>query len=156
MRVLALWSCLLGLLGPGQAMALGAEDTEYLGLVAGERVVKLSLLTTQASATKPVLAYGTASPGLMAYCWQQNLNELPQAFVCAAGPGAVPTLVYGVVRTGADLPAALQAEYSLLALKAGLGSGQRRGDGSLLTSFVCRQGCRADLPRHLFAVGHFD
>lgn len=145
------------LLVPSLCFALGAEDTAFYGIQSGGGLVKLSLVEPPPKELTGKWVYGSPSHPSLRYCWIKRIGEVPSKLLCVSkmvvGP---PTVIYEVVQRVEGVGRVPVAEYRNIARRANLGSGKRRGDGTLKLIYECREGCSNDVPPRLYDVATYD
>ncbi len=162
------------LMFPTLAIAAGAEDTEYIGLLQNNKLARIRFVGDAAAWTKGNLIYGAAGHVAFKYCWRDSAKlqntqsgepapnapsavgttsaEAPVYFNCTSRKGANFSISYRSVATGTEA----KQLFANIAGRARLGNGSRRGDGSLTRVYECKLGCVAALPRLIFEVTHYD
>lgn len=140
--------------------ALGAEDTEFYGNLPGGLLLKLRLTSDPQVWSKQNFIYGTSGTKL-ALCWSERVKEVRKSFVCTTTKGTAPTLVYALFgspehQANFSDQTPQGKEYRAIASKARLGDGTKQGDGTLAAIYVCKVGCSADTPTHLYEVAKYD
>lgn len=149
------------LLAPTLCFALGAEDTEFHGVLDSGKQVRLQFKDDPQGGHERSFVYGTPAPGPLFRCWVTRVNEVPSQFSCSQTQGSKPQVVYDALPIppqGAHPPTGTPyaEEYRKLARQAPLGSGAVRGDGVVLTVYRCSVGCSSQTPPRLYEVGKFD
>lgn len=145
------------LLIPNICFGLGAEDTVFYGLLAGSKLVKLSLIDAPPKRFSGTWVYGSASHRRLHYCWQQRIQEVPSKLLCTSAQDPRPTVVYDVLRErGSSASNIVATEYPVIAKKARLSTGEKRGDGTLEVVYRCRKDCASDIPPRLYEVATYD
>ncbi len=141
--------------------ALGAEDAEFYGNLPNGQVLRLRLLSDPQPWARQNFIYGAQSSAKLAFCWVERVNEVRKAFVCTSSKGTEPTLVYQLLGSpdrppsyGDQTPQA--AEYRVIAARAKLGNGTKRGHGALEAIYACRAGCAQEAPKFIYEVSRYD
>lgn len=157
MRSTPLWFLL-----PQLAFASAAEDIDFYALQSNHQILKIQFLDNPQPWSNHQFVYGSKQLKPFTVCWVDRLKEQRQHFSCSPAKGEKSNLVYRVVGhpeekapSFADTtPAAVVYQHA--AKIAGLGDGNKLGDGTLLAIYECQQGCSKSLPRYVFEVAHLD
>ena len=146
---------------PTLCFALGAEQVEFFGFGDNAELVQLSFKEDPQDWSGRNFIYGTSESGALSFCWTTRVNEVPIQFLCTSSKGNKPTLIYEALPIsdqGAHPPKGTpyEAEYKKLARKAKLGTGKKRGNGTVLAIYECTHRCSPGVPQRLYKVGRFD
>lgn len=157
MHLLALYLLLV----PSLACALGAEDTEFFGLIETNTILKIAFVEDPQPWSKQHPIYGSPNSKPFSFCWVELLGQDRQCFTCANSRGSKPNVSYRILgspnqspKYNAQTPAG--QEYLSITKKEGFGNGAKRGDGKLEAIYDCKTGCAAGVPRYIFEVAKYD
>ncbi len=147
---------------PILALASAAEDIDFYALQPNLQILKIGFLADPQPWSNHQFVYGSKQLKPFTVCWVDRLKEQRQSFSCSSAKGEQANLVYRVVGhpeekapSFTDTTPAAQV-YQHVAKIAGLGNGNKLGDGTLQAIYECQQGCSKSLPRYVFEVAHLD
>ncbi|WP_440224209.1 hypothetical protein ACQQ2N_03080 [Dokdonella sp. MW10] len=148
-------------MAPPTCLALGVEDTAFVGLRDDGGLVRLAYKDDAPAGSPGGAVYGATSPASLAFCRATKVDEVAVRLSCASAPDRDPAIVYDALpipAQGMHPPqgAPYADEYRELARAAKLGSGTQRGDALVQAIYVCSRGCTPEVPARLYQVGFHD
>ncbi len=146
---------------PSTGLALGVEDTAFVGLRDDGGIVRLAYKDDAPAGSPGGAVYGATSPASLAFCRATTVDEVPVRLSCTSSPEGDPAIVYDALpipAQGMHPPqgAPYADEYRELVRAAKLGSGTQRGDALVQAIYVCSRGCTPEVPARLYQVGTYD